>query len=286
MHLRSRTLLLIGLVMGWSLATAVLGTALLALVVVPWFGDDAGAYVDLLQWWWTEPTYWIHLAVIVPVLVGTQVLFLLPIAPMEFHVGKPRSLRCTIVLAGLVAAILTLACAMSVVALVQLIFGWLDDFGMALFVGPHGAAMADPELYAEWAFLIPLVCLLASWLLWSMAIGVFMRRGQPVDRVRRLVGVLFAGTLIELVLILPLEAMVRRRADCYCATGSFQGLVGGCIAALWLLGPMACVILIKRRPGWWARHCQRCGYDKTASSGDRCPECGWGWNVDEAQRGR
>ena len=280
----SRTPLLLFVLLVWSLLTAMLGTLLTALIYIPWFdGNDgpASSMLELLSMWWDSPAYWIHIAVIVPLLVGTQVLFLLPVAPVELRVGTVRSLRGSIVIAGLVAATLTVSLCMALAALVQLIFGGIDAFGFILFSGLDGVAFIHPQLYLQWGGLIPLACLLVSWLLWSLAIGVFVRRGQPTTRMSRLTGILFAGSLLEVVLILPLEAMVRRRADCYCTTGSFQGLVGGCVAALWLLGPMACMLLFKRRSSWWARHCRRCGYDKTAAAGDRCPECGWAWVVEE-----
>ena len=280
-------LLLLVLVI-WSLLTAILGTLLIAVIFVPWLWAEIDevepSMLELLGLWWESPLYWVHLGVIVPLLVGTQVLFLLPVAPIELRAGTPRSLRCSIIIAGLVAAVLTVSLGMALVALVQLLFGWLDDFEMVLFAGPGGVAVVYPEFYTEWFSLIPLACLLGSWVLWSLAIGIFMRRGQPLDRLSRLVGILFAGSLLEVVLILPLEAMVRRRADCYCTTGSFQGLIGGWLAALWLLGPMAAMVLFRRRSSWWARHCQHCGYDKTAASADRCPECGWEWGVDGANR--
>ena len=277
-----RAVWLVVAMVGCSLATAAIGTLLLAVIFVPWSGEEARPeeVVHLLRWWLHSPAYWIHLAVIVPLLVGTQILFLLPAVPMELRIGRVRSLRCSIILAGLIAAIMSVSLGMALVALVQWIFGWLDDFGMALFAGPEGVAMADPDLYADRLLLIPLIFLVVTWFVWSLVLGAFIRRGQPIDRLGRLVGLLLGGTMLELVLILPLEAMIRRRADCYCATGSFQGLIGGCIAALWLLGPMACIALIQRRPRWWARHCQRCGYAKSPASTERCPECGWGWNVD------
>ena len=282
-HYSRMPLLLLVLVV-WSLGTAVMGTLLAALIFIPWSeGSDgpASSMFELVSIWWDDPAYWIHIAVIVPLMVGTQVMFLLPIAPVDLRAGTIRSLRRSIVIAGLVAATLTVSFGMAMVALVQLIFGWIDEFGMLLFSGLNGVAFIHPQFYLEWGGLIPLACLLVSWVLWSLAIGLFMRRGQPATRMSRLTGILFAGSLLEVLLILPLEAMVRRRADCYCTTGSFQGLIGGCIAALWLLGPMACMLLFKRRASWWARHCQRCGYDKTAAAGDRCPECGLEWVVGE-----
>ena len=158
---------------------------------------------------------------------------------------------------------------------------WMvDDLDLALYTGLDGMAVLEPKMYAYPGFLVPLAFLLVSWILWSLVLVRFMKRGQPVDRIGRLTGLLFAGTLVELILLVPLEAMVRRRADCYCATGSFQALVGGVVAALWLLGPVAFLVLLRRRPAWWARHCQQCGYEKGPGATGQCPECGGAWGED------
>jgi hypothetical protein len=72
--------------------------------------------------------------------------------------------------------------------------------------------------------------------------------------------------------------MVRRRTDCYCATGSFHALLLATFAVLWLAGPGALIALTRRRRRRWAdMYCLNCGYEKGPSPGDRCPECGYEW---------
>ena len=87
----SRTPLLLFVLLVWSLLTAMLGTLLTALIYIPWFdGNDgpASSMLELPSTWWDSPAYWIHIAVIVPLLVGTQVLFLLPVARSSFAWGR------------------------------------------------------------------------------------------------------------------------------------------------------------------------------------------------------
>lgn len=279
MHSTRRWLVLIAVLCSWSILTWIFGTLLAVALTMSWSKGDHGlsTFSGVLSSWLDNQNYWVSVFILVPVMIGTQVLFVLPVAPVTMTPGKPRSLRTSIILAGLGAAMLTMGLALGLMSLVQLLFGWLDEVGVALYSGVDGIAVLEANLYDEPGFLIPLACLLVSWVLWSIAIAAFMRRGQPLDRFHRLTGLLFAGTLIELVLILPLEAMVRRKADCNCTTGSFQSLLGGFTAALWLLGPTAFLVLLRRRSSWWARHCQRCGYEKAPGAVDRCPECGNEW---------
>jgi len=281
--MNSRRSVLMVVLVAWSLCTWILGTLLAALILMPWGHEESADFsllLELLGYWFDEPMYWIHSCILVPVMVGTQVLFLLPILPVRMSVGRSRSLRASLVLGGLGAAMLTTGLALGVTSLVQLLGGWIDDMDLALYSGLDGPAFLEPKMYAYPGFLIPLAFLLVSWFLWSLVLLRFMRRGQPADRISRLTGLLLAGTLIEVILLIPLEAMVRRRADCYCATGSFQALIGGVAAALWLLGPMAFLVLLRRRPAWWTRHCQQCGYEKGPGATGHCPECGCAWGED------
>jgi len=283
--MNSRRIVLMVVLVAWSLCTWIMGTLLAALLFMPWGHEESAdfpLFLELLWHWFNEPMYWIHSCILVPVMIGTQVLFLLPILPVRMSVGKSRSLRASLVLGGLGAAMLTSGLVLGLVSFVQLLGGWIDDMDLALYSGLDGLAVLEPKMYAYPGFLVPLIFLLVSWILWSLVLMRFMRRGQPIDRIGRLTGLLLAGTLIEIILLIPLEAMVRRRADCYCATGSFQALIGGVAAALWLLGPMAFLVLLRRRPAWWTRHCQQCGYEKGPGATGHCPECGSAWGRDSA----
>lgn len=277
----NRFMLVLALVLLVSGFTWVIGTILAALVIDPWMGDGKGeGFLSVIQHWWYEPEYWLNVGVLLPLMVGSQALFLLPLVPMRMTPGKPSSLRGSIIVAAFGAGMLTFSLAMGLFALVQLIGGWLDldSLGMFPFVGPEGAAFLDPDAWRASAFLIPVAFLLVSWMIWCIPISRFLRRGQPLTRFSRLTGLLLAGTVLEVVLLIPLEAMVRRRADCYCGTGSFQGLIGGLVAALWLVGPGIFLLLANRHPAWWKTHCQRCGYEKARGSSSACSECGWDWS--------
>ena len=121
-----------GVLVAWSLCTWIMGTLLAALIFMPWGHEetaDVHLFLELLGIWFEEPMYWVHSCILVPVMVGTQVLFLLPILPVRMSVGKSRSLRASLLLGGLGAAMLTTGLALGMVSLVQLLGGWVDDLG-------------------------------------------------------------------------------------------------------------------------------------------------------------
>jgi hypothetical protein len=104
----------------------------------------------------------------------------------------------------------------------------------------------------------------------------------------RVAATLFAGTLVEVAAIMPLDVMARRKTDCYCASQTLWGLMLLIAAGLLTLGPAILLPLLgRRRKRWYAGVCDCCGYDMTALLAveraiDRCPECGSGWKPEKA----
>ncbi|MCA9290965.1 MAG: hypothetical protein KDA25_07540, partial [Phycisphaerales bacterium] len=125
------------------------------------------------------------------------------------------------------------------------------------------------------------------WLFWSGLLLVFCTERNPRALLSRLVARLFAGTLIEILAVLPIDIMVRRRTSCYCFTGSYAALCLAGAAALWLAGPGAFLLLwSKRRRTWDELHCPACGYEKGPRPGPACPECGLSWRRAPATTGQ
>ncbi len=108
------------------------------------------------------------------------------------------------------------------------------------------------------------------WLLMFLAPAVGMRLWAEEHR---------TGT-IELLLTIPIDLMVRRKASCYCNTGTFFTLCLCGIVAIFLAGPGAVVPLIGRKRRRRRRgHCPNCGYLRGPTGGARCPECGEPWGA-------
>lgn len=199
---------------------------------------------------------------IVAVLQG---LFLLPVRKPGL---KPtaRSVWMTIGTAGLAAAVLFTGLFMSMVevclTLLEIHFPGLDPGAFWMTLAVMGAA---------WAVATPLLI-------------SFTRPHQRETALGRIAAGLFTGTLVEVVAIVPLDVMIRRKHDCYCIAGTFVALVlcGG--VGLFALGPAIYLpILARRRKRWYAGHCAVCGYDMSGNPGaDRCPECGSGWRTVDA----
>lgn len=123
-----------------------------------------------------------------------------------------------------------------------------------------------------------------GWVVATPLLVAFTKRERQETMLARLAARLFTGTIVEVVAIVPLDVMIRRKHDCYCGAGTFWALAicGG--VGLFALGPAIYLpILAKRRKHWRGGHCDVCGYDMTGTpDAERCPECGTGWRREPA----
>lgn len=205
------------------------------------------------------------------ILVATQLLFLWPIRGGRVRArpdGKP--LLMMVIAAGFVGAVLTIALFSGIGGLIQLL--WSVSTGKD--PSDFDAAMSEAV-----AWIILLVALVCSWTVWTIVLWRFAARRASSRAADRIAGLLLKGTLAEIIVLLPLDIMMRRRTDCYCGTGSFYAMCFSAWALLWLCGPGAYLaVTSKRRREWALLHCDRCGYEKGPSPGGQCPECGYAWS--------
>lgn len=118
-----------------------------------------------------------------------------------------------------------------------------------------------------------------GWVVATPLLVTFTRRERQETTLARLSAMLFTGTIVEVVAIVPLDVMVRRKNECYCAAGTFWALaICGGVGAFTLGPAIYLAILCKRRKRWHGDHCEVCAYDMTGTpNADKCPECGTGW---------
>jgi hypothetical protein len=233
---------------------------------------DRGEFVRLMfspTEWEMSGGVWLGIGVPAAVIAITQWVFILPVVSTRPPTrGRAHSLRGSMIVAGLMAGVLTFALGCGLIGLIQLVGA--------------SAAVADPadvEPPGAWLAIVALFMVLAiSWALWSLALLSFARRRMGRGVLSRTIGLLLGGTIVEVIVVLPIDVMIRRRTDCYCGTGTFFAMVLSAWALLWLAGPgIVIAACSKRRDAWWDLHCESCGYAKGPSPGARCPECGHEW---------
>ncbi len=264
--MRGRRLLL--LLIGLPLYTA----ALMFVSTVAVFGlidpmdlwtNPAGVFDPPLL---ADPSWWSWCGGPALILVATQAVFVLPQVRVDLRPSARRkSVVASLVVAAMVAAGLTVALACAVLELADV---W----------DAHTEGSGAWELSERvWGWPVTLPVFVTSWVIWSGALLLFTRKRRHPGLLGRLVALLLAGTVVEVLAVIPIDVMVRRRTDCYCMTGTFHSLLISVWAAMWLAGPGVLILYVRRRRRRAAVRCIRCGYEKGPSPGPECTECGHSW---------
>jgi len=188
------------------------------------------------------------------VLVTAPIVLIAPIVGPPVLVEGGRSLRASVIAAGVAAGTVcagVLGCVADV--------AWL--------------ALTDGKANAT----ATLLGMLIAWLAASTAFAVVLARAgrerNPAHLVR-LVRWLLAGTVVELALAAPTLAAANRRDNCECAWSSFWALSAGLVALGALCGPALVLLATRDARRHWARSaCMRCGYPRRTDT-STCTECG------------
>lgn len=222
-----------------------------------------------------ETEGWTNIIIPAGVLAFAQLVFLLPVLqPRRMIQSQGHSLMVSVVAAGACGALLTVGLFFAVVEASGFMTGRADPVDDVIDV--FGDVVNE-----DWS-LWPLV--LASWILWTPVLIVFARRNPSPRLLSRIAKWLLAGTILEILIVIPLDIMVRRRTSCYCSSGSAIALCASVCALLWLSGPGIVLALTSKRRRWWFEgHCWKCGYEKGPSPGEKCPECGCEWAGNSGQ---
>ena len=179
--------------------------------------------------------------------IGTQDLCL-PVSPARL-----------ILPIALVASLLTALTASLVLALIELTE--VDDHG------------------PEWTQAAVWVFFGGSWVGLAALLFVHVRRRIRFRVLSRLTAILFASSLVQLVVTVPSHLIVIRRPGCLTGMLTGIGLLVGIYVTFWSLGPaiMLLFLMDSYRQQRNAPLCLACGYDLRGSipaGSTACPECG------------
>jgi hypothetical protein len=228
--------------------------------------------------------------VVITALVGTAILFGVQLL---FLAGAPqwrwprprrkRSIYVSIAAGALIAMMLSAGIFTALYSLWQLIFtpGAFSRSLGAIQLSPISGVVTTSTSSWELTPLIVVAIGLSMWVFWFVVFAI-VGGSQWSQRFRWIYRALIAGTVIELLITIPIDAQVRRRTNCYCGEGTFFSLIVGLTAILWTFGPGVAILFFIRRnqlasgAGLQANHryCEQCGYDLHGLQSARCPECG------------
>lgn len=219
--------------------------------------------------------------------LALQAIFLWPVRKPAGKSEGRWSVRLSLAVAGLCISVLLAGAILTAVWIVDLI--WPGTITRTTEgIGRVVTGDQDPQSTGEFVMLGALAVVgLVAWAIATPLLIAFAKRSRKESALSRIASRLFLGTTIEIVAILPIDYMVRKRTDCYCAAGTFWALILAGTVGLFACGPAIVLpLLAKRRKRWYEGRCDACGYDLSGTPRvERCPECGAGWTPTPASQG-
>ena len=117
---------------------------------------------------------------------------------------------------------------------IGLVFSILDLFSVEIYDSPPSVI--------EYLFLsLPLIL----WILWSIVFCIYFRQTDYYTWTGRIIRGLIAGSILELFVSIPIY--ITREDDCYCARGSYAGIVFGGTVLLWAFGPGVFLLFLREK---------------------------------------
>lgn len=85
----------------------------------------------------------------------------------------------------------------------------------------------------------------ALWIIWSIVFSIYFYQSDYLKWSGRIIKGLIGGSILELFISIPI--FVTRDDDCYCARGSYAGLVFGTTVLLWAFGPGVYLLFLREK---------------------------------------
>ncbi len=214
------------------------------------------------------------------VLFGVQLLFLLGAPHLRWpRPRRKRSIFISLAAGAAIAVLLTAGVCFAGYELYRLSFdpgSFRSNWTATTAPSTTAVTPANTVSNSGWDIPWPLIGIAAvAWTFWFL-IFALVGAGEWMGRYRRMYRILVAGTVLELLITIPVDAEVRRRTNCYCFEGTLVSLAIGLTAILWTFGPGVAILFLIRHKQISDRggKCLNCGYDLRGLSSSRCPECG------------
>jgi hypothetical protein len=159
-------------------------------------------------------------ALVLGVIVGTQLVFLLGAGTIELcrPIRKRRLLLPILIASGLMT-LLVAGCAVAMLELCK--------------------AKNFPQPKWLWIAFV--------WLVWGIIFFLYCRKLERWRVLKRLIQILLAGSLLDLLATVPAHLVVIRRPGCLVGLGTGAGIAAGICAMFWAFGPGIALLFFRER---------------------------------------
>ena len=264
---RALALVWLGGFVAWWLFSPLL--VMLVVAASDWLVDgriDVG-FDDYLKvaffWRGFDQEHW-YLAAIAAFAATLQLMLAVPAVPPYRAASEGRSMRASIIAAAIVAGALSTGLVFAAGEMIAFLkSGSVDSGWRTVSLG-----VQTEVVLAAAGFTWLVVSAIWTRVLWRVG-----STSSP-DVLDRIVRRAFTGSALQVVLGLPLYAIIRRKESCWCALNTFWSICIGLTSMLLLCGSGVVLLLTRAdRRAWRGVACGACGHLR-APGEVRCPECG------------
>ena len=221
-------------------------------------------YLEVAFFWrGFDQEHW-YLVAIASFTATLQLMLAVPAVPPYRAASEGRSMRASIIAAAIVAGALSTSLLFAAGEMIAFLkSGSVDSGWRTVSLG-----VQSEVVLAAAGFTWLLVSAIWTRVLWRVG-----STSSP-DVLDRIVRRAFTGSALQVVLGLPLYAIIRRKESCWCALNTFWSICIGLTSMLLLCGPGVVLLLTRAdRRAWRGVACGACGHLR-APGEVRCPECG------------
>ena len=215
----------------WALI--VVGLYLAALLALTWpvvyaaftggeDGIEAGEALGVFGGW----PYWAWLGIMA---LGQAALLAVPVRATQSRPVARRPLIFTVLASGLMMGGLAVGILFSLIE-------FIVHFDT-------GATASDAP---EWSVPAALILGGLTWIAWSGVFYRISRKSEPRDMITRQCRHLFKGSVLELLVAVPLHVVARRRGYCCAGFMTFVGIAMGIAVMLFAYGPAVYFLFVER----------------------------------------
>jgi hypothetical protein len=177
----------------------------------------------------SELAYGINVAIVIGLLLLAQWAFLRPGKGWTIRmvtVGRP--LKTSIFAAGVIAMLLTVG---FVALLLELPNWWEGIMGVDSY----------------WGIICVWITMLIIWGIWSWIFFVYWRQGDRYTQSGRMIRGLVAGSILEIIIAVPVHIWATRQRECYCCRGTYTTLILAATVLIWAFGPGIVLLYMREK---------------------------------------
>ncbi len=167
-----------------------------------------------------ELAYAGHLVIVAGVILLAQWMFLRPGKEWKVRMlTEGRPLKTSIFVAAMIAMLLTTG---AVSLLLELPDWW------------------QPLMENDDTFIMPLSVfgvMGVLWAIWAWIFWVYWKQGDRYTQLGKMVRGLIAGSLLEVMVAVPVHIWATRQRECYCCRGTYNTLILAGTVLIWAFGP-------------------------------------------------